>query len=716
MFKVAVLAGMRPTGAIYSAFVVVLVLLLGSDNVQSQRIKDNMYTPISGAHCFRRLNGTHVTGCSSKLGGSVGVLHFIRSEADIDFVVRKHPAPPYAPVLAPHLFTRENILRLRDQGGKHVSAVVLINNATELQQFSQESRCPNQFSGFAKGDAGTCDVERAEGSWNPWGTGLLLEDFPFPIYYVADPDEIDKLYDCFEKFNNFDLENQHQRSLCSIEVNAFMSAAVDTRVCLTRSTVFNSLTPVKFCDPLQGKNVFATLFPRVLVKPEERKVDPSERIILVSSRIDTTTMFDGIGLGAMDSLVPFTILVSVAHFLAKVLPERVKSSDPNVLFMFFNGESYDYIGSQRFVYDLQKGAFPTKGSLTNPISMENIDVMIDLGTMDDLNKLRIFKASELVVADKIATMLGRINSKFAFNVEVDKANPKEGLPPMSSHSFLRENASFPSVMITSIPGNHYYHSIYDDTENLKYSYGNHSTENDFTQLEDLGQKNALFAEDSIQLRLRNVSSLLGMAIYELITGAKYDPRFGTNSVLIDEFLYCFLLSADCPLFHAAAKPDYPKAFPVPPVRYISVHSTLPSEASGWTHRILGLLVGQKVNQSTKADCQALHLPYNWYAGYSGQGECRWTTQNFTQALSPAFLDDGYDFKSHRYSTWTESTWREFSARIFLRPSASHETLTLSIGFVVLVISFVLVFLINSRSEVLFNQGAATIPIAPPTQC
>ncbi|XP_058812437.1 nicastrin [Topomyia yanbarensis] len=694
-----------------------LLSLYALGNAHSQRIKDDMYTPISGAHCFRRLNGTHVTGCSSQLGGSVGVLHFIRSAADIDFVTNQHPAPPYAPVIPPHLFTRENILQLRDRGGQHISAVVLINNATLLNYYSQESRCPNQFSNLiAAGQEEACSVANPERSWNPWGTGLLLEDFPFPIYYVADPVEISKLYDCFEKFNNYDLENQHKRSLCSIQVNAFMSAAVDSRVCLARSLFFNSLNPVKFCDPLQGKNVFASLFPRVQVNIEDRKVDVTERIILLSTRMDTTTMFDGIGLGAMDSLVPFTILMSIAHFLAKVLPERVNSADPNVLFVFFNGESYDYIGSQRFVYDLQKGAFPTKGGLSNPISLDNIDLMIDIGTMDDLNNIKIYHASQLTTVSRISQLLERINLSFRFNIQTEVPILTKNLPPVSSNSFLRENASFPSVILTSTAGNRFYHSIYDDNENLKFVYGNHSKDVDYTQLENLSTRNTFFVEDSIQMRIRNVSSLLGMAIFELITRTSYAAHFGTNSVLIDEFLYCFLHSADCPLFHAAAKPDSPKAFPVPPTRYISVHATLPSEASGWIHRLLGLLVGQKVNNTTKAECQGLHLPYNWYAGYSGLGECHLTTQNFTQAMSPAFLNDSYDFASGRYSTWTESTWREMSARIFLRPSASHETLTLSVGLIVLVISFVLVFLINSRSEVLFNQSTSTIPIAPPTQC
>ncbi|XP_053682421.1 nicastrin [Sabethes cyaneus] len=686
--------------------------------VNAQRIKDDMYTSINGAHCFRRLNGTHVTGCSSELGGSVGVLHFVYSTADIDFVTEQHPAPPYAPVIPPHLFTREHILRLRDHGRKHISAVILINNATMLDNYSQESRCPNQFSGLISPteDDESCRVDQQEKSWNPWGTGLLLEDLPFPIYYVADPDEIAKLYDCFEKFNNYDLSYQHSRSLCSIQVNAFMSAAVDSRVCLARSTFFNTLNPVKFCDPLQGKNVFATLFPRVHVNLEDRKVDLTERFILLSTRMDTTTMFDGIGLGAMDSLVPFAVLMAIAHFLAKVFPQRQNLTDTNVLFVFFNGESYDYIGSQRFVYDLQKGAFPTKGGLSNPISLNNIDLMIDFGTMDDLNNLKLYHASHLSEVPRISRIIERINLSLGFNVKLDSPTLTKNLPPMSSHSFLRENSSFPAIMLASAPGNHFYHSIYDDNENLKFMYGNHSKEVDFTQLENLSQPNMYFSRDSIQIRIRNMSSLLGMMIFELISGTPYATHFGTNSILIDEFLYCFLHSADCPLFNAAAKPDSPKAFPVPPTRYISVHSTLPSEASGWIHRLLGLLVGQIADKNTKADCQALHLPYNWYAGYSGLGECRLTTQNFSQAMSPAFLNDSYDFSSGRYSTWTESTWREMSARIFLRPSASHETLTLSIGFIVMVLSFVLVFFISSRSDVLFNQTASTIPIAPPTQC
>lgn len=65
----------------------------------------------------------------------------------------------------------------------------------------------------------------------------------------------------------------------------------------------------------------------------------------------------------------------------------------------------------------------------------------------------------------------------------------------------------------------------------------------------------------------------------------------------------------------------------------------------------------------------------------------------------------YDWSSGQYSSWTESTWSPFSARIFLRPARVHEIFTLSTGIIVLIISFVLVYLINSRSEILFEDSA-----------
>lgn len=270
-----------------------------------------MYTPITGASCFRRLNGTHETGCTckysflfytdfdsskhefrffylAKFGGSVGVLHLVRTANDFQYVSNNPPSPPYALIVTPDLFTRVNILPLKDN--PHVSGIVLIkpHTASAASFFSQELQCPNERSSY---NEGTCSGSTA---WNPFGTGLMFESFPFPIYYIEDEKEIQALTKCHEQFNTGDPDYQHQRSLCAIEIKQFMTASVNTKVCLRRSDPGYNVNPTRFCDPLTGQNVYATLYPREEIgNMAEAKVQPMEKFILVTARLDTTSMFDG---------------------------------------------------------------------------------------------------------------------------------------------------------------------------------------------------------------------------------------------------------------------------------------------------------------------------------------------------------------------------------------------------------------------------------------
>lgn len=96
----------------------------------------------------------------------------------------------------------------------------------------------------------------------------------------------------------------------------------------------------------------------------------------------------------MDSLVSYATLIATAHLLSHLLPERVVSDNPNVLFVLFNGESYDYIGSQRFLYDMKRGSFPPRSQATHSIGLENIGLMIDIGALDDLQKISVYHAKE----------------------------------------------------------------------------------------------------------------------------------------------------------------------------------------------------------------------------------------------------------------------------------------------------------------------------------
>jgi nicastrin len=577
------------------------------------------------------------------------VLHLVQRQDDFEFLLTKPPAPPYAAVLSPKFFTRENILRLRDS--EFVSAIVLINDTAGMENFSQESKCPNQF--FTHLKQPSCDATHAETVWNPYGTGLLQENFDIPIIFLGSRNESDKVIKCFKDFNQ-NLKDQQSRSLCSIEINSFMAAAGNSKICMRRSESFKVLNHLHYCDPLQGKNIYATLFPREIVEPENRTIDKNEKFILVSARLDTTSMFDGLGLGALDSLASVATLISTAHFLRKITSNHMnEKNNINVLFVLFNGESYDYIGSQRLVYDLKKeNAFPAPSSHSKPLSLDNIMMMIDIGPLNSFSEVSLYQLEDSKMGQKFIQSIGSYKDKLKLEVNI-ASTLTSNFPPVSAQMFLRENLTFPVFVLASKkPENKFYHSIYDDEKNLNFTYVNSSR--DFDLLHDINNPSE-FGKSTIQSKIQNIASLIALGIYDMINQDQpYNSSKVASANIVDEFLYCYLIATKCKLFEAAY--EFQGSFHgnnFPPTRYISVQSSITLEATGWAYRVFGFVLSEKIPTKAKENCTT--LPEFWIPGSRMLGECRLTTQNFSLALSPAFADPEYKFESNYYSTWTGMT-------------------------------------------------------------
>lgn len=65
------------------------------------------------------------------------------------------------------------------------------------------------------------------------------------------------------------------------------------------------------------------------------------------------------------------------------------------MFALFNGETYDYMGSQRFVYDIQTNAFPMERNdeikhQVPLVSLSDIKLVIDLGQLTLNSKRQVF--------------------------------------------------------------------------------------------------------------------------------------------------------------------------------------------------------------------------------------------------------------------------------------------------------------------------------------
>ncbi|XP_017888606.1 nicastrin [Ceratina calcarata] len=632
-----------------------ILLFLIVNLAAAERIKDMIYMNFDGvAACFRKHNGTHQFGCSSIRSGSVGVIHVIENESDIRWLEHNATAGPYTIVLPFSMFRKDVLHRLWHT--YNVNGVLLAKNSSHPRpgSYSPEDSCPNRYSGYKKCDA----------PWNPYGSSLLMEDWPFPMFFTENQTLIEAVKWCYWKHNAHDLKNQQYRSLCALEMKSFMFAAINSNSCIKRSDFNLNFHPTQFCDPLGDRNIHWPLAP---INKDKNSV------ILVIARLDASSLFDGISPGAGNVVTGLVTLLASAYYLNALAKDTVINAT-NVVFSILNGEAFDYIGSSRLIYDMKEGNFNSLGGVN--LNFDDIKSVIEFG---QLNKGELYLHSN-----------NGENNEVIMKIEkaLDAHVLKDSVPPTSIQSFLEEKPNLTAVVISSHGKqfkNKYYNGILDDAESL-----------DFNSNDTQGLSAAL-ARIAI-----NVTEIL----YEEVTGFPPPPvNESLQSVedLITEMLTCYLKSARCKLFQAASAPHAKIANQVLPL-YVGVHR-VSNLATTLTSQLLAFLTKQEIENMNETTCYKKH--FIWMAGNNPPGICINSTVNYSLAMSPAFSIDGYNMKSGKYSTWTESVWETLGVRMFLKPAATTEQFTIILGSSITGISFILVWFINSRAEILFNTRRGT---------
>ncbi|KAM4880473.1 nicastrin isoform 2-T2 [Sylvia borin] len=649
-----------------------LVAALAAGPCLGNSVQRKIYIPLNRtAPCVRLLNATHQIGCQSSLSGDTGVIHVVEQEQDLEWALAKGPNPPYMVLLEGHLFSREVLLQLK--GSSRISGLaVAAASPAPAQGFSPGLKCPNDGFGVYSQDYGPQFAHCNGSLWNPGGSGISYEDFPFPIFLLEDANETQVIKECFRAHNVPPGPGAApQFPLCALQLQAHMHAAASTVTCMRRSSLQSafSINPEIVCDPLLDYNVWSSLQPL----NASGKVEPEQRLVLATTRVDSHSFFG-----------------------AQRLPR-------NVLFVFFQGETFDYIGSSRLVFDMEQEKFPLR--------LHNVGAVLELGQVALRNDSVLWMHTDPIsrqngsVEAQVQTLLSALrNSSSAIpGISVQEPGFSQPLPPSSFQRFLRVR-NIPGVVLTDHRAqfsNRYFQSIYDTAENIGIRYP-----------EGMSPEERLeFVTDTAQA-LAQVGTLVARTLFTLAGGTSGTESIRADPRTVTRLLYGFLINSNNSWFQSVIKPDQKGILGPSPQHYVAVSS--PTNTTQLLQAVLGNLTGTRVNLS-REECQSPgKIPgmqpelfeFWWVQGSPGanssrgSGGCVRSGVRLSPALSPAFELRRWD--SADFSTWTESRWKDIRARIFLVASRDMELLTLALGLLVLLLSLLGTFLISSKASVLFG--------------
>ncbi|XP_069336454.1 nicastrin isoform X4 [Eulemur rufifrons] len=571
-------------GLLRLSFCVLLAGLCKGNSVERK-----IYIPLNKtAPCVRLLNATHQIGCQSSISGDTGVIHVVEKEEDLQWVLTDGPNPPYMVLLEGNLFTRDLMEKLKGRTSRIAGLAVSLSKPSPASGFSPSVQCPNDGFGVYSNSYGPEFAHCREIQWNTLGNGLAYEDFSFPIFLLEDENETRVIKQCYQDHNLSQNGSAPTFPLCAMQLFSHMHAVISTVTCMRRSSIQNtfSINPEIVCDPLSDYNVWSMLKPI----NTSGTLKSADRVVVAATRLDSRSFFWNVAPGAESAVASFVTQLAAAEALQKA-PD-VSTLPHNVMFVFFQGETFDYIGSSRMVYDMEKGKFP--------VPLENIDSFVELGQVALRTSLELWMHTDPMsqknesVRNQVEDLLATLENSGAGvpAVILRRPNQSQPLPPSSLQRFLRARNISGVVLADHSTAFHnkYYQSIYDTAENINVSYPEW-----LSPEEDLN-----FVTDTAKA-LANVATVLGRALYELAGGTNFSDSVQADPQTVTRLLYGFLVKANNSWFQSILRQDLRSYLGDGPLQhYIAVSS--PTNTTYVVQYALANLTGKVINL-TREQCQ-----------------------------------------------------------------------------------------------------------------
>ncbi|OWZ06353.1 putative membrane protein [Phytophthora megakarya] len=297
----------------------------------------------TGGECVRLFHSGGSVGCRSLTRSDMAPLYPITSAEDLQSFVSGSASDQdadakYVLVMAESLLSYDAISDALDR----IGGLFVFPEANSNASF--DAATP-QGDGTVDGILNPFTSEKTK--WNPTGNGLMTESLPFPVVMLQNASTGAE----FTKRAQINSKDGAGATYKAFMNYYFGPEEMNSLKCLNFVNIYGDRSSK--CDPIGGQSSWAM-----------RGNLKSDEIIMAMAGMDATSPSHVLAPGANTGASGLVALLAAAHAL-KGLPDS--AFEKKVVFAAFQAEKYGFVGSRKFLSDLQKFTKDPEGACPYPV-------------------------------------------------------------------------------------------------------------------------------------------------------------------------------------------------------------------------------------------------------------------------------------------------------------------------------------------------------------
>ncbi|XP_038721111.1 nicastrin isoform X1 [Tripterygium wilfordii] len=623
-------------------------------------LQEAMYMVIDGFPCVRLLNLSGEIGCSNP-GRDKVVAPVVRFKKDMEL---SHSSAILVSLDEfQYLFDRIS----NDSSLAKNIAGVLVESGTEIQNKLKEFSPAYKFP-----EAEFAPYQSISHEWNPIGSGAMWKAYNFPVFLLSESGTV--------TLQEVALKNEKKKRSYTVDVAEF-DVVMQTTKYGTRDS--ESCLKEQTCLPLGGYSVWSSL-PPINVS----SLDTPKPIILAVATMDAASFFRDKSLGADSPISGLIAMLAAVDALSRV--DGLDSLSKQLVFTVFTGEAWGYLGSRRFLLELDLGSDPVNG-----LSNKLIETVLEIGSVgkgfsQDNKTFFAHTAGVSSATNQTIIALERaqasLKSEHVMISMPSISNP--GIPPSSLMVFLRKNPQTSGVVLEDFDSafaNKFYHSHLDDVSNINSS------------------------------AIAAAGSLIARTLYILASNSKDSSisslsAINVNASLVQELMDC-LLNCEPGMYCELVK-NYISPTNKCPSHYAGVIQGEPSSTPYlglvddvsrfvWNFLADKTSIPKENSSLCSQDC-GNEGELCLRSEMKGKGTCVVSTTRYVPAYSTRlkFESETWNLLPENSSdpmgmldpVWTESNWATIGLRVYTVQDSAYDRIVLLAGIAVTVLAYLAISL------------------------